>query len=157
MPLTHRLTAILSSVLLILPLHLNAQVFPRGNGLSLSGVTQFDFYVQVSNWQGLPADPFEFRLQTQQLFEDKVTAAGVRRRAANRNYLVCNVQAARADGFVAYTATLEYWSLRSTDVHTLLWENGAISTAPVAEFNADLVATECAEYFVEEWSKWNPS
>ena len=86
-----------------------------------------------------------------------MTAAGVRRRAANRNYLVCSVQATLADSFVAYTATLEYWGLRSTDVHTLLWENGAISISPQADFDAELVATECADYFIEEWSKWNPS
>ena len=136
------------------PLH--AQVFPGGNGLSMAGVERFDIHVQVASWQGIATDPFEFRLQAQTLFESRLAATGVNRQSASRDYLACHIQAAFSQGVVAYTTTLQYWNLRSTGVNTLLWENGTLATTSLADFTAEQVAGECADYFVEEWSKWNP-
>lgn len=146
-----------SLVLVLLSSQSGAQVFPRGNGLSLADVTRFDLHIQVASWQDVQADPTDFRLQTQQAFESRLKNAGIRRQPAGRDYLVCQVRAIQQNTAVAYTTTLEYWGLRSTDVHTLLWQNGALATAAAADFNADMVAEVCANTFIHEWSKWNPA
>tara|TARA_R100001039_G_scaffold29928_1_gene21600 strand:- start:1249 stop:1704 length:456 start_codon:yes stop_codon:yes gene_type:complete len=136
----------------------SAQVFPQGNGLSMSGVMQFDLHVQVASWQDMTIDPMEFRLLAQREFESRLKPHGIRRQSASRDYLVCKINALRTDNAtIAYTTTLEFWGLRSTDVHTLLWENGGLGAVAAADFDADGVAGECADTFMQEWSKWNPS
>lgn len=158
MPARTRHPAVLVFLLLTLmiPGHSRAQVFPRGNSISLADVTDFDLYVRIGNWAGMPGDPSEFRFNTQQLFEKKLVSAGISRKAANRNHLVCEVQATMTDDRVSYTTTLEYWLRNSTGVHTLLWKNGSIATTTRDQFNTEFLATECANHFVDEWSRWNP-
>lgn len=134
----------------------HAQVFPRGNGISMSGIDRFDAYVEIVNWTDLPQDRQEFRLNTQRLFEAGLEAAGAPRRVASKDYLVCRVQAAMAGELVAYTAKIEYWLMNSVGAHSLLWESGNISAAEATQFNEQLVATECVKYFADEWLKWNP-
>ncbi|MDP1929931.1 MAG: hypothetical protein Q8L60_00570 [Gammaproteobacteria bacterium] len=141
---------------LILSMSSRAQVFPRGNGISLSGIDRFDAYVGISNWTGMSQDRQEFRLNTQRLFEAGLAAAGSPRRVAAKDYLICRVQAAMVGGVVAYSAEIEYWLRNSVGPHYLLWESGDIATAEPAQFNEQLVATECVKYFADEWLKWNP-
>lgn len=154
-----RLQAVMTSLLLLmLSGYSGAQVFPGGNGLSLSGLRQFDLHVQIAGWQDMAVDAADFRLLAQREFESRLKSAGVRRQPASRDYLVCKIRALHTDdSSVAYTATLEYWGLRSTDVHTLLWENGALDTVAAADFDAAVVAGKCADAFVDEWSRWNPA
>ncbi|MDP1929932.1 MAG: hypothetical protein Q8L60_00575 [Gammaproteobacteria bacterium] len=133
-----------------------AQVFPRGNGISLSGIDRFDAYVEIGNWIELPQDRQEFRLNTQRFFEAGLETVGAPRRVASKDYLVCRVQAATAGALVAYTAKIEYWLMNSVGAHYLQWESGDISATELTQFNEQLVASECVKYFADEWLKWNP-
>ncbi|MDO8272382.1 MAG: hypothetical protein Q7U82_10785 [Gammaproteobacteria bacterium] len=155
---THR-CAVLFSLLLsvVVSGHSQAQVYPRGNGLALDGITQFDVYAEVTDWVGLAGDPKEFRLNMQKLFEAGLESAGVYRRVAARDSLICRVQATVAGDLVAYTSRVEYWGNTPVGVHALLWENGTIATVSQNQFNEELVANQCVSYFTEEWLKWNPS
>lgn len=143
------------ATLLILASPLQAQVFPRGNGIALTDKTQFDLYVQVNDWRDMPQDVDSFRLATLRQFEQSLLEEGIRRRPANRNYLVCAVHATRSGDEVAYSTTVEYWELESTKVNSLLWQHGGINTVAANGFNEQLVAGECASRFLEEWSRWN--
>jgi hypothetical protein len=134
-----------------------AQVYPRGNGLALDGITQFDVYAEVTDWVGLDVDPKEFRLSMQKVFEAGLESAGAFRRVAARDSLICRVQATVAGDLVAYTARVEYWGNTPVGVHALLWENGTIATVPQVQFNEELVANQCVSYFTAEWLKWNPA
>lgn len=144
------------SLFLTLSMQSQAQVFPRGNGISLSGIDRFDAYVAINDWTGLSQDRQEFRLSTQRLFETGLEAAGAPRRVAAKDYLICRVQAAVLGGLVAYNAEIEYWLRNSVGAHHLLWESGNIATVEPAQFDEQLVATGCVKYFAEEWLKWNP-
>jgi hypothetical protein len=144
-------------VLLFMSSSLHAQVFPRGNGIALSGKTQFDLYVQVSDWNDMPQDIDSFRLATLRQFEQTLQNEGIRRRPANRNLLVCAVQAARSANQVAYNVNVEYWELESTKVNSLQWQQSSINTVASNRFNEQLVAGECASRFLAEWSRWNPA
>ncbi len=157
--LNARRCAVLVSLLLsvIVSGYSQAQVYPRGNGLALEGIRQFDVYAEVSDWVGMAGDPKEFRLNIQRAFETGLQAAGASRRVASRDSLICRVQATLAGDLVAYTARVEYWGITPVGVHALLWENGTIATVRQAQFNEELVATQCANYFAEEWTKWNPA
>lgn len=141
---------------LMLPMLSQAQVFPRGNGISLSGIDRFDAYVGISDWSGMPQDRQQFRLTTQRLFEEGLVTVGAPRRVATKDYLVCRVQAALVGGLVAYSTEIEYWLRNSVGAHHLLWESGNIATVEPAQFNEQRVATECVKYFADEWLKWNP-
>ncbi len=134
-----------------------AQVYPRGNGLALDGITQFDVYAEVTDWIGMAGDAGEFRLNMQKLFEAGLESAGAHRRVAARDSLICRVQATVAGDLVAYTSRVEYWGNTPVGVHALLWENGTIATASQDQFNEELVANQCVSYFTEEWLKWNPA
>ena len=140
----------------MLSMQSQAQVFPRGNGISLSGVDRFDAYVGISDWSGMSQDRQKFRLTTQRLFEEGLVTVGAPRRVAAKDYLVCRVQAALVGGLVAYSTEIEYWLRNSVGAHYLLWESGSIATVEPAQFNEQLVATECVKYFADEWLKWNP-
>ena len=140
---------------LVLAAPLQAQVFPRGNGIALTGKTQFDLYVQMNDWRDMPQDVDSFRLATLRQFEQSLLEEGIRRRPANRNYLVCAVHATRSGDEVAYSTTVEYWELESTKVNSLQWLHGGINTVAANGFNEQLVAWECASRFLEEWSRWN--
>ena len=157
--LNARRCAVLVSLLLsvIVSGYSQAQVYPRGNGLALEGIRQFDVYAEVSDWVGMAGDPKEFRLNIQRSFETGLQSAGASRRVASRDSLICRVQATLAGELVAYTARVEYWGITPVGVHALLWENGTIATVPQAQFNEELVATQCASYFAAEWTKWNPA
>ena len=137
-------------------LSVQAQVFPRGNGMALAGLDRADLYVEIRSWIGIAEDQTQFRLSTQRLFETGLRSAGVTRRAADKHYLVCSLQAQTAGNLLAYSTRLEYWNIKSTEVHALLWENGGLSTVATNQFNEKLVADECLRLFTEEWSKWNP-
>ncbi|MDP3517603.1 MAG: hypothetical protein Q8S94_10600 [Pseudohongiella sp.] len=148
-------TAVLAALMLLAaPLH--AQVFPRGNGIAFTGKTQFDLYVQVGDWKDMPQVFDSFRLATLQHFEQMLLNEGIRRRPANRNYLVCAVQATRAGNEIAYTTSVEYWELENTKVNSLLWQHSSINTIASTRFDEQLVAGECATRFLAEWSRWNP-
>jgi hypothetical protein len=136
--------------------HSQAQVFPGGNGISLSGVKRFDVYVDITDWAGLSADRQEFRLNTQRIFEAGLEAVGAPRLVSALDYLICRVQATIAGDLVAYTTTTQYWEINSTDVHTLLWQHGGIAAVEADEFDEELVGSECVTFFAEEWQKWNP-
>lgn len=142
---------------LLLPWAVQAQVFPRGNGTALTGLHQADIYVNVSDWVDMPREPATFRLDTQRVFEQELISSGISRRSADRHYLVCNVQAMANGTHVTYTATVELWNLRSTDVHTLLWKDGALASVEQEHFGADAVAGDCARSFLTEWNRWNQS
>jgi len=145
-----------SCLFLLLATQSQAQIFPRGNGISMTGIDRFDAYVEIVNWTGLPQDRQEFRLNTQRFFESGLEAAGAPRRVASKDYLVCRVQATMAGELVAYTAKIEYWLMNSVGAHSLLWESGSISAAESTQFNEELVASQCVKYFADEWLKWNP-
>jgi len=134
-----------------------AQVFPRGNGISLTGIKNFDAYVDVSHWVEMTQDRTQFRVNAQAVFEGKLAEAGVLLRPAVREYLICKVQATGAGRTVAYTVTLQFWEIDSIDLNRLLWERGGIATIPQDEFNEERVASECAQFFVEEWRTHNPA
>ena len=157
--LNTRRCAVLFSLLLsvVVSGHSQAQVYPRGNGLALDGITQFDVYAEVTDWVGLAGDSKEFRLNMQKLFEAGLESAGVYRRVAARDSLICRVQATVAGDLVAYTSRVEYWGNTPVGVHALLWENGTIATVSQGQFNEELVASQCVSYFSEEWLKWNPA
>lgn len=135
----------------------HAQVFPSGNGVSLTGLYQTDLYVNVSDWVDMPEDATAFRLNTQRALERELASVGIARRSSGRHRLVCNVQAMTSGTHVTYTATAELWNLRSTGVHTLLWKEGALSRVEQEHFHADAVAGDCARSFLTEWSRWNQS
>ncbi len=143
-------------IFLMQSMQTQAQIFPRGNGISLAGIDRFDAYVEIGDWTGLAQDRQEFRLNTQRLFEAGLEAAGAPRRVASKDYLICRVQATMAGALVAYTAKIEYWLMNSVGAHYLLWESGDISAAEPAQFNEQLVATQCVKSFADEWLKWNP-
>jgi hypothetical protein len=135
---------------------LQAQVFPSGNGIVLTDKTQFDLYVQVGKWQDMRLDASDFRLGALRQLESALLAAGIARRPAHRNYLVCNVQATRTGNQVAYATSSEYWSLESTGVHVLQWQSSNINISTASRFSEGLIANECAASFLAEWQKWNP-
>lgn len=143
------------ATLLILASPLQAQVFPRGNGIALTGKTQFDMYVQVNDWRDMPQDVDSFRLATLRQFEQSLQEEGIRRRPANRSYLVCAVHATRSGDQIAYSTAVEYWELESTKVNSLQWLQGSINTVAANRFNEQLVAGECSTRFLAEWSRWN--
>ncbi len=157
MILNARRSAVLVSLLLsvVASGYSQAQVYPRGNGLALDGITQFDVYAEITDWVGLEGDPKEFRLNMQKLFEAGLESAGAYRRVAARDSLICRVQASVAGDLVAYTFRAEYWGNTSVGVHALLWENGSIATVSQDQFTEELVANQCVSYFTEEWLKWN--
>ena len=134
-----------------------AQVFPRGNGLSLAGLNQFDMYVQIQQWDAVDSDAGSFRLQTLQKMENEFKAAGIHRRPARRDYLVCNLQASRDGNQIAYNGSLEYWLLASSDVHKLMWQNSQLALISANRFDEDRIASQCAGLFVTEWQQWNPA
>ena len=142
--------------IMLLPAIMQAQVFPTGNGIVLSGKTQFDLYVQIGQWQDMRVDASEFRLAALRRWESVLREAGISRRPANRNYVVCSVQAIRTGNQVGYSASVEYWGLESTDVHMLLWQHGAVHITAANRFNEGLIAEQCANSFLSEWQKWNP-
>lgn len=147
--------AIILAMLLSVSSHLNAQVFPQGNGISLENRHQFDLYVQIGDWKDMVQDASEFRLNTLRQFESGLQTGGVSRRTASRNYLVCNVQVARNGNRVAYTTAVEYWGLQSTGLHALLWQHSTINLVATNRFNEHLVADECTANFLAEWQRWN--
>ncbi|ALO46675.1 hypothetical protein [Pseudohongiella spirulinae] len=134
-----------------------AQVFPRGNGLSLAGLDQFDMYVQIQQWEAMDGDEGSFRLETLQKLENEFKSAGIRRRSAGRDYLVCNLQASRDGNRIAYNVSVEYWLLASTDVNKLMWQNSRMSLVSANRFDIDSVASECVGLFITEWQQWNPA
>jgi hypothetical protein len=142
--------------LLLVCSSLQAQVFPRGNSIALTDVKRFDAYVEVLGWDGVELDRGEFRLNAQEIFEQGMEDAGAPRRVASSNYLVCRVQAKQEKRTVAYTSSIQYWSMTPIGVNALLWENGAIGMASSREFDEALVASQCVDLFTEEWQKWNP-
>jgi hypothetical protein len=152
-----RLCAPAFAALLFMTSPLHAQVFPRGNGIALSGKTQFDLYVQVSDWNNMTQDIDGFRLATLRQFEQTLQDEGIRRRPANRNLLVCAVQATRSGNQVAYSVSVEYWELESTKVNSLQWQQSSINTIASNRFNEQLVAGECGSRLLAEWSRWNPA
>lgn len=83
-------------------------------------------------------------LATLRQFERSLLEEGIRRRPANRNYLVCAVHATRSGDEVAYSTTVEYWELESTTVNSLLWQHGGINTVAANGFNERLVARDSA-------------
>lgn len=133
----------------------HAQVFPRGNGIAMSGVDQFDAYMTISQWDNMDADQQAFRSKAQQSFVTGLEEAGARRRSGTGNNLICRVQAVRENNVVAYTARLEYWVMTEVGVNTLTWENGALGAVRANRFSEELVADECVKYFTNEWVKWN--
>lgn len=143
------------AALLILASPLQAQVFPRGNGIALTDKNQFDLYVQMNDWRDMAQDVDSFRLATLRQFEERLQAEGIRRRPAHRNFLVCAVQATTSGNQVAYSTTVEYWELESTKVNSLQWQQSGINTVAASRFNEELVAGECATRFLAEWSRWN--
>lgn len=145
------------ATLLLLSSAAQAQVFPRGNGLALTGKNQFDLYVQVNDWRDIPHETDSFRLATLRQFEQTLQDEGIRRRPANRNYLVCAVQASRSGDQIAYSTSVEYWELESTKVNSLQWQQSGINVVAAARFDEQLVASECATRFLAEWSRWNPT
>lgn len=134
-----------------------AQVFPPGNGISLSGKSRFDQYVEIRDWQDIGKEQGEFRLAAQRAFESALKNVGVRRQPSSVDYLVCSVQAISDDSQVAYAVALEYWEKHSTDVHVLQWKNAGMSFLSKETFVPETVAEQCANYFSQEWLKWNAS
>lgn len=132
-----------------------AQVFPRGNGIAMTGVVQFDAYMNISQWDEMDEDQQEFRSKAQQHFGEGLEAAGARRRSGTGNNLICRVQAVRENNVVAYTTRLEYWVMTEVGVNTLTWENGTLGAVRANRFSEELVADECVKYFTDEWVKWN--
>lgn len=132
-----------------------SQVFPRGNGISLTGLDRVDAFVRVAHWDGLQQDSQEFRLDAQRRFVQALEQIGVTSRPSRTDQLICNVHAQRDGNQVVYATRLEYWMLMSTDVHVLQWEQEAVASARVNRFNPRQVASTCAEFFGDEWRKWN--
>jgi hypothetical protein len=143
------------ATLLIMAAPLQAQVFPRGNGISLADKDQFDMYVQISDWQDMRQDLDSFRLTTLRQFEQNLQEQGVRRRPG-RSYLVCNVQAVLNRNQIAYNTTIEYWELESTKVNWLQWAQSSLNVIAANRFDEELVAEECSSRFMAEWKRWNP-
>lgn len=148
------ITSLLSTV--ILSGQVQAQVFPRGNAMALAGISQFDMYVQIQNWENLSSDAGEFRLETLQQLAKELKTAGIIRRPARRDYLVCSLQATRDGNRTAYSASLQYWLMASTGAHKLMWENSHIAIVADRDFTANRIASECAGLIVDEWQRWNP-
>ena len=132
-----------------------AQVFPRGNGIAMTGVEQFDAYMNISQWDEMEQDQQVFRSKAQQHFTNGLEEAGARRRSGTGNNLICRIQAVRENNVVAYTARLEYWVMTEVGVNTLTWENGALGAVSANRFTEEMVADECVKYFTDEWAKWN--
>ena len=135
----------------------SAQVFPRGNGISLTGIRNFDVYVDVSQWTDMTQERGEFRMNTQAVFEEALQEAGVSLRPAVREYLICKVQATGSGRNVAYAATLQFWEIDSIDLNRLLWECGNVAVVSQGDFSEERIAAECAQYFVDEWRIHNPT
>lgn len=141
---------------LLLPWSLQAQVFPRGNGIVLSDINQLDLYVDVSRLLEIPGtDPVGFRLGSQRLLEENLSSIGISRRPSNRLHLVCGVEATKAGALLAYATSVELWERQSTGVHSLLWRSNTIDAVEPGQFNAELLAATCADQFLSEWSRWN--
>jgi len=135
----------------------SAQVFPRGNGISLTGVRNFDVYVDVSQWTDMEQERGAFRMNTQAVFEEALQEAGVTLRPSVREYLICKVQATGSGRNVAYAATLQFWEIDSIDLNRLLWERGNVAVVSQRDFSEARIAAECAQYFVDEWRTHNPT
>lgn len=135
----------------------SAQVFPRGNGISLTGIRNFDVYVDVSQWTDMEQERGEFRMNTQAVFEEALQEAGVSLRPAVRDYLICKVQATGSGRNVAYVATLQFWEIDSIDLNRLQWERGNVAVVAQRDFSEERIAAECAQYFVDEWRLHNPT
>jgi hypothetical protein len=154
-----RLTSALALLLLSLLFmtQSSAQVFPRGNGISLTGIRDFDVYVDVSQWTEMPGERTEFRMNTQTIFEESLQQAGLRLRPAVREYLICKVQATRSGRDVAYVATLQFWEIDSIDLNRLLWERGNVAVVSSRDFTEERIAAECSQHFIDEWRIHNPT
>ncbi len=154
-----RLTSALALLLLSLLFmtQSSAQVFPRGNGISLTGIRDFDVYVDVSQWTEMPGERTEFRMNTQAIFEESLQQAGLRLRPAVREYLICKVQATRSGRDVAYVATLQFWEIDSIDLNRLLWERGNVAVVSSGDFTEERIAAECSQHFIDEWRIHNPT
>jgi len=150
-----RLTSLFLAVVFVS--NASAQVFPRGNGISLTGIRDFDVYVDVSQWSEMSGERTQFRMNTQAIFEEALQEAGLRLRPAVREYLICKVQATRSGRDVAYVATLQFWEIDSIDLNRLLWERGNVAVVSQREFSEERIAQECAGYFLDEWRLHNPT
>jgi len=135
----------------------SAQVFPRGNGISLTGVRNFDVYVDVSQWTDMEQERGAFRMNTQAIFEAALQDVGVMLRPSVREYLICKVQATGSGRNVAYALTLQFWEIDSIDLNRLLWERGNVAVVAQRDFIEERIAAECARYFSEEWRTHNPT
>lgn len=153
--LKHLQFAGLAALLLLTSSTALAQVFPRGNGISLTGLDRVDVFVRVAHWEGLSADPQEFRLDTQRRLVDALERIGVSSRPSRTDQLICNIHAQQDGNQVVYATRLEYWMLKSTDVHVLQWEQEAIGSVRARSFDARQMARICADFFSDEWHKWN--
>ncbi|WP_068813092.1 hypothetical protein [Pseudohongiella nitratireducens] len=145
----------LATFMITSPVH--AQVFPPGNGISLSGKSRFDQYVEIRDWQDMEVAQGDFRLNAQRAFESALETIGVRRQPSSVDYLVCSIQAISDDNQVAYALALEYWEKHSTDVHVLQWKSDGMNFLAKPAFQPATVAEQCADYFSQEWLKWNMS
>ena len=154
MKILTQIFACAAATLLITVAPLQAQVFPRGNGISLTDKDQFDMYVQINDWQDMRENLDSFRLTTLRQFEQNLQEQGIRRRPG-RSYLVCNVQAVRNRNQIAYNTTIEYWELESTKVNWLQWAQSGLNVIAANRFDEALVAEECSSRFMTEWTRWN--
>ena len=134
-----------------------SQQFPESNGISLKGLTSVDAMFTVAAWLNVTTEEAGFQQLGQTSLELALRRDGVVVETSAPNYLFCTVQAAEStSGLVFFTYTVEYYGFNSEGLHPLLWQKGGISTIGLTNFNAEIVAKNCADIFLNEWLKQNP-
>jgi hypothetical protein len=123
----------------------------------LTGVGTFNAVFEVAVWANVEEDQDEFQRAGQAAFELGLRRDGVGVERSAPNFLICSVGVSEGrDGLMTVHMSVEYFERESDGLQGLLWETGGMATAGERTFNAGRVAETCADYFRNEWLRWNP-
>lgn len=131
-------------------------VFPEDNGKSLIGVKSFNAFVTISTWDEKIGDRSQMLKNVQAAFELSLRRDGIIVDTNAQNYLFCGLSFAEASSLVAYSYTVEYYTIASAGVHRLQWMRHGIVTVGRQNLVEEDVAKDCANLVANEWLKQNP-
>ena len=131
-------------------------VFPENNGKALVGVKAFNAIVTISTWNEETGDRSRMLKNVQAAFELSLRRDGIIVDTNAQNYLFCRLSFAEAFSLVAYSYTVEYYTIASAGVHRLQWMRHGIVTVGRNNLLEEDVAKDCTKLVANEWLKQNP-
>ena len=146
-------------ILLIIPAVSSAGVFPDANAIALKGVTAFDASAYVTAAVGVEEviNRSSFNANLNDAFVLALRRDGVEVTGSAPNYLNCKLQiGGDGPGVIVFALNLVFYDYDSEGLHTLLWETGSVFAVGSNNFNAKVVAQECADKFASAWLEQNP-